>query len=536
MKIEQWRAGIISFTSAVPFENPFLDVSIMAEFTGPSGREIKREAYWDGGQEYKVSFAPTELGRWEYHVSAPVATGLDGASGSLECVPYSGELPIYRHGFLKVGGQGRYLAHADDTPFFWLGDTHWGFVIREPWDIPEDGDETCTFPGMVDLRWKQGFTVYQSNLRTDGFMGVPTRFWESGREDDLPNIEYYQNEVDRRMNYIADKGFVNALGLSWFHMALNGGLARQKNLARYIVARYGALPIVWTLAGEVAGYQDSVRQELIDNWREVALLIERLDGYDNLQTAHYTNERPFAEYYQAEPWFDFTMNQAGHGDFPICAKDYRAHRAKWPDKPFVESEAFYEFLISLEEHGGRVITADMMRRVSYIAMQCGGCGYTYGTFPSPTRKQMEKNKGLNQPKGAFRNSNTPWEDMRDSDGVRQLGYMRNFYTKVQFAKLRPFMGCLKSNIPFTDDTLFGMFNPFITASEDMGTVVMYMTRQSQSRGSLISFLRNQEYQATWFNPRTGEYTDHESFYPICGKYEIPERPDSDDWLLVLQCK
>lgn len=534
MRLEQWRVGVLPFTSAADVNNPFLDVCIMAEFTGPSGRTIKREAYWDGGRSYKVSFAPTELGVWNYTLTAPSETGLDGVTGSLECVPYIGELPIYQHGFLKIGGQGRYLAHADDTPFFWLGDTHWGFVIREPWDIPEDGDYSCTFPGMVDLRWDQGFTVYQSNLRTDGFFGVPTKFWVENREDDLPNVTYYQTEVDRRMQYIADKGFVNALGLSWFHMVLNGGLARQKNLARYIVARYGALPIVWTLAGEVAGYQDRVRQELIDSWREVALLIEQLDGYGTLQTAHYTNERPFAEYYQEESWFDFTMNQAGHGDFPICAKDFRAHRAKWPDKPFVESEAFYEFLISLEEHGGRMITADMLRRVAYIAIQCGGCGYTYGTFPSPTKKQMEKQKPQSSSTGAFRNGNVPWEDMRESDGVKQLGYMRAFYEQMGFARLRPYMGCLRSQIPFTDDTLFGMFNPFITASEDMSTVVMYMTRQSQSRGSVIRFLKDRDYQAIWFNPRTGVYSEPMGFHPVCGEYVLPERPDSEDWLLVLQ--
>ena len=85
-------------------KNPFLDVSITDEFTGPSGRKTKREAYWDGGQEYKVSFAPIEQGRWDYRISAPAAAGLDGAWDSLECVPYSGELPIYKHGLLKVGG------------------------------------------------------------------------------------------------------------------------------------------------------------------------------------------------------------------------------------------------------------------------------------------------------------------------------------------------------------------------------------------------------------------------------------------------
>ena len=45
-------------------------------------------------------------------------------------------------------------------------------------------------------------------------------------------------------------------------------------MARYMMARYGALPIVWTLAGEVAGYApDPMRSRLIHDWREVALYI-----------------------------------------------------------------------------------------------------------------------------------------------------------------------------------------------------------------------------------------------------------------------
>ena len=44
---------------------------IWAEFTGSSGRVIRREAYWDGGRTYCVSFAPTELGVWNYVIEAP---------------------------------------------------------------------------------------------------------------------------------------------------------------------------------------------------------------------------------------------------------------------------------------------------------------------------------------------------------------------------------------------------------------------------------------------------------------------------------
>ena len=134
MKAEQWRQIILSFESKKTYNNPFLDVSIWSVFTGPSGRRIRREAYWDGGNTYRIAFAPTETGMWSYRLEAPEETGLSGVQGTIECIPYEGNLAIYQHGFLKVHPSGRYLTYADGTPFFWLGDTHWAFAFGERWD------------------------------------------------------------------------------------------------------------------------------------------------------------------------------------------------------------------------------------------------------------------------------------------------------------------------------------------------------------------------------------------------------------------
>lgn len=165
-RTECWRQVILPFTSQIGYENPFLDVSIKAIFTGPSGRRITREAYWNGGLDYKVSFAPTETGEWTYVLSAPEETGLSGVRGIVLCEPYSGKLPIYQHGFLKVSPDGRYLTHDDGTPFFWLGDTHWEFAYREKWEESNHSNMDSMFKGMIDKRAAQGYTVYQTNLRT----------------------------------------------------------------------------------------------------------------------------------------------------------------------------------------------------------------------------------------------------------------------------------------------------------------------------------------------------------------------------------
>lgn len=500
-----------------------MDARIFAEFTGPSGRIIKREAYWDGGSEYKVAFAPTEIGIWTWTLTADDNTGLNGLSGTINCIEYRGDLDIYRHGFLKVSSSGKYLAYNDETPFFWLGDTHWEFAYKERWDESNHPQMDSMFKGMAKKRVQQGYNVYQTNLRSDKIMGGDSIYWTKSINGDLPNIEFYKNELDRRMYYLADLGLVNALGFAWF-MSISDNIDHMKNLARYIVARYGALPIVWTLAGEVAGYfGGDLRQKYIDGWREVAKYVEQIDGYGHLQTAHYTNERPFADYYQDEKWFDFTLNQAGHGDYPISPCHYKEFIKKYPHKPFIEGEALYEFCSTLEENGTRICTAAMLRRVAYMSIQLGGCGYTYG---AQGIWDCVWEKGQPSPMKIFNRFDVTWYEAIDGIGGLQMGYMKSFYEKARFWEMHPYLESKEDESNSSWDK-----PPLITINQNANRFIAYyfdVTIKSYK----IKKLYPGEYFAWWFNPRTGEYIPiSEKFSAPNGELELPIKPDDSDWIL-----
>ncbi len=526
-QIETWRAGIISFETSREYENPFLDVSIWASFKGPNGETVKREAYWDGGKTYRVSFAPTAVGKWNYILSAPEDSGLNGVSGEIECIPYTGDLPIYKHGFLKVADNKRFLCHADGTPFFWLGDTHWGFVAGEKWDQSNHPTLKSMFKGMVDRRAEQHYTVYQTNLRSEPW--GTTHYWADDHVGTLPDVTFYQQKVDKRMQYIADKGLVNALGLAWAGSVI-GKLDLQKNLARYIVARYGALPIVWTLAGEVAGYSASTREACINGWREVARYIEEIDGYQTLQTAHYTNERPYADYYFDEDWFDFTLNQGGHGDLPIYAYYQREHMKKHPGKPFIEGEEMYEFVSTLEPNGSRLCTADMMRRCAYLSIQNGACGYTYGAqgiWDTVWEKPDQPN-----PRNIFNRLGITWYEAIDGEGAAQLGLMRDFYEETGVFDMHPDYDCFASEGIFGDPLIAELYVPHILSTDDRSRMLCYYL--STTRGECaLKGLKNVPYTAVWFNPRNGEKTFYAEFTPENGCWTAPERPEEGDWVLYL---
>lgn len=525
MKLETWRLGILSFESKKTFKNPFLDTSIIAVFTGPSHQKLVREAYWDGENSYKVSVALTEVGTWNYILCADEDTGLNQVCGELECIPYEGELDIYKHGFLKISDDRRYFTYNDGTPFFWLGDTHWEFSYGERWDESNHPTMTSQFKGMVDKRFEQGYTIYQTNLRSDAMMGGDKKYWsEYGT---LPNIEFYQNELDRRMKYIADKGIVNALGFAWFMSILNNQEV-YKNLARYFIARYGAYPMVWILAGEVGGYDLKTQSMFLEGWKPIAQYLYEMDTYHQPSTAHYTNERPFAHYYHDEDWFMFTLNQGGHGDYVVSVNDYKEFMKKYGDKPFVEGEAFYEFCSTLEENGTRLCTADMVRRVAYLTMQSGGCGYTYGAqgiWDIYWEKGDPQYIG-----GVFNKFEIPWYIAIDGIGGEQMGYMKKFYMDQKFWTLYPYQA--------GDDVQgdpFGKKMPLITVSKDAKHWVFYYPEACRKSSSIKGF-NNESYTMCWFNPRTGQYSEKEEFTVTNGEWKFPSKPDMYDWCLVVKEK
>ena len=512
MRVEQYRTLRLYFETQI--EDPYFNCELKAIFTNGK-TSIVREAYWDGFQKMGIAFSPVLLGDWQYRLESNDSE-LNGKTGWIECVPYSGTLDIYKHGFIKVSPDKRYFTYADGTPFFWLGDTHWEFAYKEKWDQSNHPHMDSMFKGMVDLRKKQGYTVYQTNLRSDELMGGKEHYWKENR----PNVSFYQNELDRRMEYIADAGLVNALGLAWF-MSIENQVEKYKELASYIVARYGSYPMVYTIAGEVAGYEASKRDFYIDQWKIIGEFIHHIDGYHHPLTAHYTNERPFATYYQDEEWMDFTLNQAGHGDYIIKASDYLNYKK---DKPFVEGEAFYEYCSTLEENGTRLCDEDMVRRVAYITIQSGGCGYTYGAqgiWDCVWEKGMENKMSL------FNRFDIPWYIAIDGNAGKQMAYFKQFYLDQHFEELYPY-----HTSQGAENDPFGKKMPMVTVSKDHTHWVFYYPASTRRSGVLNGFVPG-NYECMWFDPRNGQYRK-EKDQIIEQSWKTISKPDEKDWCLVLK--
>ncbi|MEZ4675755.1 MAG: DUF5060 domain-containing protein [Caldilineaceae bacterium] len=102
---------------------PYTDLQPWIDFTHESGQRLRRPAFWDGGQMWRVRFAPTKPGGWRWQSYSDVADpGLVGKTGELTAV--AGTAPtnrFHRHGFWRMSPGGRNLVHADGYPALLVG-------------------------------------------------------------------------------------------------------------------------------------------------------------------------------------------------------------------------------------------------------------------------------------------------------------------------------------------------------------------------------------------------------------------------------
>ena len=222
------------------------------------------------------------------------------------------------------------------------------------------------------------------------------------------------------------------------------------------------------------------------------------------------------------------MSQAGHGDYDMFYTMYTDFRREYPSCPLVESEGLYEGARSNEIHP-RTITADMMRRLAYTVMQCGGCGDTYGCN-GVWELQWEAGVG-----GIGWGDRALWDGL-NLPGADQLKIFREFYESVDWHTLRP-INFVAHGFSFTQRTdLLG--RPLFTANDDMGTIVGYFSERS-GKMATIKTLPYKSYLVRWFDPKTGEYTTVDTdARPVNGCWSLQtDRPmfaaAPEDKILVL---
>lgn len=521
---EKWVMQELTFYAENTYENPFYDVTIDVIYTSPTGKTYTVPAFWDGENIWKSRFALNETGIWSYYTS-----GSDDIqkSGKIGCNPYSGDLDIYKHGFITVKEGNRYFTYADGTPFFYLGDTHWT-MLKEEFDEggSNKGDTNAEshFKYIVDRRVEQGFTVYQSepneakyNL-ADGF--------------DQSDISGFK-EIDKYFQYIADKGLVHANAQLFFTSELANNYQKYSEeylikLTRYWVARYSAYPVLWTTAQEadddfLFGTNQNVITRENNPWRIVTKAIHQFDPYSSPLTAHTENDFNVAANSTFKDIEGYNWVAAQIYVNKIYPQRYRVEKANWysTNYPVVLYESAYENLWATE-FGARA--------QGYIAFLNGMCGYGYGVgdiwFYKSTYEMNKDHVGeetiLKEDKQVI------WGDMVNNPNSVMLGYMKNFFTSFEWWNLKP---C------FDDNKIFRQTD---SESRTVGAyignerVVIYFYNKTLNAGvEFYNLDPTATYTVRWFDCVKGEYITVDENMTTNGTYTITKKPLETDCVLEI---
>lgn len=359
--VEQWTTHEIVFESANSYDNGYTDVDVWVSFENEKGERMQRPAFWDGGNTWKVRFAPPDsASTWTWTSYASVNDeGLSGRTGNLRSVTYDGGNKLLKRGLLRMSPGKRQVIHADNTPLLIVGDT--------PWSIPFRATVEQVKLYAADRRQKGFNTALLLSLQPDRYAKGPEgRNIISGFDvafRDLPDghlnnlkPDYFQ-ALDTIIQVLIDHELVPvyapfAHGYGWKGETAIGsqlGPGEYARYCKYLVARYGSQPALWLINLDGNGLAPGVKAggQIIEEWdtygQPVGLHYSPYDDWlaswapkgDSTCCFHYNRT------YQDEPWLDFQWAQTGHDGVHLYHKVRRMYDNK-PTKANMNGESTYE--------------------------------------------------------------------------------------------------------------------------------------------------------------------------------------------------
>ncbi len=504
-----------------------------ATWTHEGGRSWRMPGFRAGDGTLRVRFNAPLPGRYVMTLECCGSEDcpLHGHSESYVALPYSGAVPHYRLGPVRISEDRRRFEHADGTPFLWLGDTWWMGLSRR-----------IHFPyEWLDLlkdRVAKGFTVVQIvagfypdmppyDLRNTNHAGFP---WLPDYVGVNPG---WYDEADFKIGAMTALGITPCIVGSWGYHLIPMGVERMKHHWRNLVARYAAMPVVWCLAGEcnmpfyLSENKEADRIAQRKGWTEVARYLKEIDPFNRPMGVHPSEQG--RDELEDPDLPDFEMLQTGHGDrdsIPGTLRLITAAINRKPVRPVVNSEVCYEGI-------GEGCRQEMQRRLFWTCFLNGCAGFTYGAngiwqFNREGEPYGPSPHGLEW--GA-----TPWNEAMRLPGSAHIGVGMAVLSKLPWWRMQPH--------PEWAEPSISSENPFGASSAgEPGEWRITWFPPMFGAGTLCGLETDVTYKATLIDPITGESReigiaepDADGRWPLpFGSGEWRVNPRFQDWVVLLK--
>jgi len=582
--IHVWDKQELTFTSTRSWSNPYTDVTVWVDLTGPDFRK-RLYGFWDGGRTFRIRLLAPAPGEWTWKSgSDPVDAGLSGQRGEFRAVPWSEDEkqknPL-RRGFLRATANQHALEQADGTPFFVIGDTwysaatnrfRWYDDDRERPLGPEAGFKDylryrktqgynavaiiAAFPAWatdgfpVDLfmsnpertcvrsAWTEYGTKSAKNMENEGgraflFPGKVPGFEKVFPDLDRLNPEYFRY-MDRKIDYLNEQGFIPFIevarrdtGQCWKkYYSWPQSYARY---IQYVWSRYQADNCVFSPI-----HFDIDRDTIpASDYNDAVQLVMTKFGAPPYGTLLSANSNPstlvnFGE----DSWV--TLHQMGnereHDWYWYLTEIFRSVHPK----PALNGEPYYagykdEFGLGnggykYGAEGGSDRDNQFVRSAMYGSFLSGGlAGHIYGA------------EGI---WGADTEPASPvkmWDAFQWRSGA-EMQHLRTFAFSIgrRFQDLVPGADLVSPNK--THETLGYEGWAYCARTPDKEIFLAYFEK-SCPRSHIRSARPLSAYRAQWFDPRAGTWRNAGNGMVTSssiGIIELPDFPESLDWGLKLE--
>lgn len=596
-EIHVWDTYELIFKAEGSYTNPYMEVESWVLLTGPAGSGFEGKkvwGFWDGEDVFKVRLTATIPGKWIWvSGSNQMDNGLNGKSGSFFANEWTEEEKNQnpnRRGTVRPTINNRAFMYADGTPFFLLSDTHWG---ASSWRLPWAGEEppqdleidirNYSFESAIQTLKRIGFNSLSMIFAHPGWNysdGKPPHFVdcngktvrlakektgepdrvrgmhdEQGNmpffftaksgcpEDTMPDYDkinpaYWKN-IDRKFQYMQDNGFVcyaeaarRDHGQAWkAYFKWPETYARYLN---YLQARYGTYNMIFSLM-----HGDNNKHSIsFDEWNEAFDYWHAYYGgmpFEQVQTLMAESTLRDFGHVTEHPWMEAHTvgNKPKHHGMEENLVEI------WNKKPHIPvfcNEPYYvNFNKSWNSVGGEIPPPNS-ERDNYLAR-----AHHYGLVLSGSLPGMIVGTGSrwDNSKEEPADPDYPggWETMYYPI-MNQATYMKEWilsadtaYRNLELAK----DDLSSPRAPGKLESLDGWSHMMRTPDKNL--VFLYFENNAAANQTVSGMLANKEYNAQWWNPRTGEWIDMSSGGTLKtndnGSLILPSFPEStaenNDW-------
>lgn len=377
---------------------------------------------------------------------------------------------------LRISPNGRYFTTADNTPFFWMGDTAWPFFTRYPFHVALD---------YLAKRSSQGFNVVQGVLAWSAGTGFEDlnpgpnedgqRAWNESPAQ--PNPAFF-DRVEKLLLAANQHGIILAMLPTWGYYIVEANRFTQESAfiyAKYLGERFKQHPnLVWVSGG------DRIPTGREAEYRALAKGLRAGDGGAHLITYHPCGWRHSSQFWHTEDWLDFNMIETWTA-WPNVYEAVRADYGLVPVKPVVLGEGAYE---DGPEYPLGPITPLIVRRQAWWTFMAGGF-VTYGQNLN-WRDEPHWSDGWNQP------------------GAGHMTLFKKIATSRPWWQMIPDQGLFDSGVSSERTQNTAM------RTQDSTCAMLYLSSQCHARINLDRIL-TRNVKASLINPATGEEKDAGSY-------------------------